>query len=209
MTIPNTNVVPLVYPPSHSALSPARRLIVLVPAERDYLAASRRIRELARTLESNVLFLSLYTDQAQESSLRRQLITMAALVQEGNLCAEIRVELGSNWVTAVKADLHDDDMIVCFGEQRTGMLRRPLSQTLQSNLKSPVYILSDLDSQSRSRFNWRSQIMAWAGSLAIIAGFFLIQIQITTLLQDWAQTTLLTLSVVAEIWLIAAWNRLF
>jgi hypothetical protein len=182
---------------------------VLVPAERDYLAASRRIRELARTLESNVLFLSLYTDQAQESSLRRQLITMAALVQEGNLCAEIRVELGSNWVTVVKADLHDNDMIVCFGEQRTGMLRRPLSQTLQSNLKSPVYILSDLDSQSRSRFNWRSQIMAWAGSLAIIAGFFLIQIQITTLLQDWAQTTLLTLSVVAEIWLIAAWNGLF
>jgi len=194
---------------SHSDHDPARRLIVLIPAEADDAAATRRVRELAHALECHILFLGLCTDAAQESSLRRQLITMSAMVQDGNVCAEVRVKVGSNWVNAVKSDLKDGDMIVCFAEQRTGLLRKPLSQILQANLNTPVYILSGLVPQNPSRSNWLSETLGWTGSIGIIAGSFLLQIRIMSLPENWAQTTLLILSVMIEIWLIWGWNNLF
>lgn len=194
---------------SHPDHEPVRRLIVLIPAEADDTAATRRVWELAHALECHILFLSLCTDAAQESSHRRQLITMSAMVQDGKVYAEARVEVGSNWVYAVKSNLKDGDMIVCFAEQRAGLLRKPLSQILQANLNTPVYILSGLAPQNPSRSNWLSQTLGWTGSVGIIAGSFLLQIRIMSLSENWAQTTLLILSVMVEIWLIWGWNNLF
>jgi hypothetical protein len=186
-----------------------RRLIILVPADADYTAATRRVWELAHALGCQILFLSLCTDAAQESSLRRQLISMSAMVQDGKVCAEVRVEVGSNWVNAVKPNLQDGDMIVCFAEQRAGLLHRPLSQILNANLNAPVYILSGLYPQDLSRSNWLSQTLGWTGSIGIIIIFFLLQIRIMSLSENWAQTTLLILSVIFEAWLIWVWNSLF
>jgi hypothetical protein len=87
-------------------------------------------------------------------------------------------------------------------------LQRPLSQILQSNLNIRVYILSGAGAQNGPQANWFSQILAWTGSVGIIVGSFFLQIRITTLPQDWAQTTLLIFSVLGEIWLIWGWNRL-
>lgn len=194
---------------SHPDLRPARRLIVLVPADADSAAATRRVWELANALECHILFLSLCTDAAQEASLRRQLITMSAMVQNGKVCTEVCVEAGSNWVNAVKSDLQDGDMIVCFAEQRAGLLQRPLSQILRANLDTPVYILSGSYSPHPSQPSLLSQIFGWMGSIAIIAGSFLLQIRITSLSENWAQTTLLILSVIGETLLIWGWNSLF
>lgn len=206
----DTNSLSLAYPSSgaDTGLESARRLIVLVPDKANYAMMTHRIWELANALGCQILFLSLCADEAQESSQRRQLITMSAMVQDGNISVETRVETGSNWVNAVGSDLHDGDMIVCFAEQRMGLLHRPLSQILQSNLKASVYILSGLYPQSPSQSTWRSQIMAWLGSIGIIVGAFLLQIQIASMPADWVQTTLLILSLAAEIWLIGGWNSL-
>jgi hypothetical protein len=193
----------------HSDHDSARRLIVLIPVDANDTAATRRVWELAHALECHILFLSLCTDATQESSLRRQLITMSAMVQDGKVCAEVRVEVGSNWVNAVKSNLRDGDMIVCFAEQRAGLLRKPLSQILHANLNTPVYILSGLALQNPSRPNWLSQTLGWIGSIGIIAGSFLLQIRIMSLSENWAQTTFLILSVIVEIWLIWGWNNLF
>ena len=205
----DTSPISMTYPlPSYKDLESARRLIILVPADSDYTPVTHRVWELANTLGSHILFLSLCTEEAKESSVRRRLITMAAMVQNGKVCAEARVEIGSNWVHAVRSNVQDGDTIVCFAEQRTGMLHRPLSQILQSNLSAPIYILSGLSPLNPPQLHWRSQIMVWVGSIAIIILSFLLQIRIISLSQDWAQTTLLILSVLAEIWLIGIWNRL-
>jgi hypothetical protein len=194
---------------SHEDWGSAHRLIVLVPPDTNYAAVTHRIWELANALGSQILFLSLCTDEAQESSLRRQLITMAAMVQNGNICAEARVEIGSNWVNVVRPELQNGDMIVCFAEQRTGLLRRPLSQILQANLKTPVYILSGISPQDFSQPNWLPQLLAWMGSIGIIVAAFFLQIRIMSVPENWAQTTLLILSVLCETWLIWGWNSLF
>jgi hypothetical protein len=197
-------------PAPHSEIGPARRLIVLVPnADLDHAAATRRVWQLADDLGVNIQFIGLCIDEALESSLRRQLAIMTAMVQDGNVSAEANVESGNNWVKVVKSNWQAGDLIVCFAEQRAGLLHRPLSQIIRANLDLPMYILSGLHLQSPARLNVLASITMWAGFLSILAVTFLLQIRIIALPQDWAQTTLLILSLIAELWLIWAWNNLF
>ncbi|HJR79741.1 MAG TPA: hypothetical protein VJ821_06700 [Anaerolineales bacterium] len=199
-----------VSPASHVNITPVHRLIVLVPdRDLDYAAATRRVWALANDSDRDILFIGLYTDISQESSLRRQLVIMTAMIQDGNVEAEARIELGNNWVDVVKSHRQTGEMVVCFAEQRAGLLHRPLSQILQSNLNIPVYIISGLYSKSPSRFIQPSPIAFWAGVSGIIAGSFLLQVRVVSLTQDWIQTTLLMLSITAELCLIWFWNNLF
>lgn len=186
----------------------ARRLIVLVPTGIDYSAATRRIRELTNSTGMNIRLLGLCKDAAEESDLRRELITMASLLQDGKTVVETKVDVGANWLDVVKTNYSAEDMLVCFAEQRTGLLRRPLSQILGSNFKATVYIVSGLTPQS-SRPNRLLQVGAWLGSIAIILGFGLLQAQIVQLPEGWLQSVLLVLSIVPEFWLIWIWNSLF
>ena len=195
--------------PVNTTLETVSRLIVLVSGGIDYSVATRRIWELANASGAHVQLLSLYKDAAQEPALRRKLVSMASLLQDGKVSAELKLELGTNWVELVKRNSQAGDMIICFAEQRSGLLHRPLSQILQSNLNNPVCILSGLSPQNTPPSNWLSQIMTWSGSMGIIIGFFLVQIRIVGISEDWVQPTLLILSVIAEAWLIGIWNSLF
>jgi hypothetical protein len=200
----------LTYPsPSRFSRESAYRLIVLVPADLEYTVAIRRIWELAIATSRHVQLLSLCKDMAQEPSLRRQLVTMVALIGDGKVFTEAKVEIGANWTEAVKRNYQTGDMIVCFTEQRAGLFQKPLNQILEANLDAPIYILSGLYPQRPSRFNVLSFIPLWAGLISIIAGAFLLQAQIMSVPLAWAQTTLLILSAIAEFWLIWAWNNLF
>ena len=199
---------PASLPPAPQPAGAGKRLIVLVPAEANYPTLTQRVWELANGLACHVLFLSLCTDPVQESGLRRQLATMSAMVQDARVCADARIETGSSWVNAVKSNAGAGDMIVCFAEQRAGLLQRPMSQILQANLEMPVYVLSGLSPQKLARPHWLSQTLGWIGSVGIIAGAFLLQIQILSLSKTWAQTTLLILSMLGEIGLIWGWNSL-
>jgi hypothetical protein len=199
-----------IIPPSlTSALEPARRLIVLVPdMESDYIPTIRRIWELATAQQANILLLSLYKDIRREPSLRRELVTMCAMVQDGSVLAEMKIEEGTNWVDIVKRNYRTDDRVVCFAEQRAGLLRKPLSQILQSNLNIPIYILAGLyPPKPKSKLLF--QAITWSGFLGIIIGFFALQINIIQVSKGGLQSILLILSIIPEFWLIWAWNSQF
>ncbi|HEX6270297.1 MAG TPA: hypothetical protein VFZ43_08690 [Anaerolineales bacterium] len=185
------------------------RLMVLVPADADYTAATRRIWELAITTGMHVQLLGLCKDVGLEPSLRRQLVTMSALMGNGKVSTEVKVEIGANWVEVVKRHYQTGDMIVCFAEQRAELLHRPLNQMLEANLDAPVYILSGLYTREYSGLSWASEAIAWIGSIGIIVGFFLFQSRIALVPTDWIQTSLLILIVIFEFWLILVWNNLF
>jgi len=187
----------------------AGRLIVLVPADSEYGAATRRIWELAVATGRHVQLLSLCKDRTKELSLRRQLIVMSALVGDSRISTEAKVEIGASWVNAVERIYQTGDIIVCFAEQQAGLLHKPLNQILEANLDAPVYILSGLYTREYTGLSWFSQAVAWTGSIGIIGGFFLLQSQIGLLPNDWTQTTLLILVVIFEFWLIWVWNSLF
>ena len=197
-------------PASLSRPEPARRLIVLIPdVESDYTPAIRRVWELANASGGRVQFLGLCRDAAEEPSLRRGLVTMSALVGDGRVSAEARVVFGTDWVKAIKSNWQAGDVVVCFSEQRRGLLHRPLSQILESDLDAPVYVLSGIHPPERFGSNWLNRTIAWSGSIGIILGFFWLQIKIDQLAKDWAHSTLLVLSIPIEIGLILVWNSLF
>lgn len=186
----------------------ARRLIVLVPSETDYSAATRRIWELAKATNSHVQLLALCKDRAEEPSLRRKLVTMASLLQDGRILVEIEVSIGTNWVIAVRNHYKTGDMIVCFAEQRTGLLQRPLSQILESNIQATLFVISGL-TPPRSRSNLFSQIGSWLGFMCIIIGFGILQTKVVQLPGSSLQNIFLILSIFPEFWLIWVWNSLF
>ena len=175
-------------PPSHSELKPGHRLIVLVPeSETDTSSAARKIWELANALGSRVQFLGLCKDEAREPSLRRQIIAMSTMVGGSNVSVESKIEFGSNWLEFVKSNLSKGDVVACFTEHRTGIANRPLSQILESNLNATVYVLPEFQMEY-PRSSWMLSTISWVGSIAIIALFFLGQMKLTQLPQDWAHT---------------------
>lgn len=185
---------------------PARRLIVLVPeSEVDTASVTRRIWELANALESRVLFLGLSKDAAHEPSLRRQLVALSAIAEDGLVFVESKIKIGNDWSNAVLSEWHKGDVVVCFAGQRSGITRRPLSQILEADLGATVYVLAGVEVKEPLR----SDAMAWIGSIGIIFLFLWLQFKIVQFPQDWAHTALLYVSLFAEVGLIWIWNNLF
>jgi hypothetical protein len=189
---------------------PANWLIVLVPGvEADLTTATQRIWELANTGSRRIRFIGLYENTSQELSLRRQLANMSAMVNNTGIYTETEIISGNDWAEIVRARSHAGDLIVCFAEQRVGPLKRSLSALLQSSLDVPIYILSSTYLQNDVRFNWWTQIFAWAGFIAILAGFFLVQVRLHHLVEGWIRSTFVLISVSLELWMIWVWNELF
>lgn len=190
-------------------IEPVRRLIVLVPSvEADLTSVTRKVWDLAESTGASIKFLGLCHDTAQEPSLRRTLITMAAMVNYDHVSAQIEVLFGTDWVKAVKSHSQPGDMVVYFEHERYGICQKPLQEILQSDLDVPLYILTGFDPPNSSRFRWMHQAAAWAGFIVLILGFSMLQVKIILLNTAW--TTLLELlTTVAEFWLILVWNHLF
>jgi hypothetical protein len=141
-------------------------------------------------------------------ALRRELVTVAALIRGAKVFVDMKVEIGTDWLDMVKRNYQDGDMLVCIAEQPIGIRRRPLSQILQSTFKAPIYILSDVK-YAQSQPNVLSQVIAWCGFIGIITGFFFLQVKVAQLPQDWFQTLLFILLLIPEFGLIWFWNSLF
>ena len=200
-----------VSPASFPHLEPARRLIVLVPeSEADSALTARKIWELANALESRVQFLGLSKDAEHEPGVRRQLVTLSAMVGDDNISVDSKIEFGNDWLSVVKSEWREGDVIVCFAEQRSGPARKPLNQILESNLNATIYMMAGIHQQEdRLHLSWMFNAVAWAGSIGIILGFLWLQSKLTQIPTDWAHTALLYISLFVEVGSIWAWNNLF
>lgn len=131
-------------PASQSDLNPASRLIVLCSAtEAEPSRLSNQILEIANSLHLDVLLFSLSNHYGEESQLRRKLIIMSAIIKDANVSTEIVIEHGKDWVKQVKKILRTGDVLACYSNQKTGILRKPLEQVLKSSLSVPVHVLPD------------------------------------------------------------------
>jgi|WetSurMetagenome_2_1015567.scaffolds.fasta_scaffold204406_1 hypothetical protein len=193
-------------PVSHT--EPSHRILVLIPPDSDCASLTRRICKIASETNSDIQLLGLYKDIHQEMSLRRDMATVAALIRYSKVFVETRIETGRSWVEVVKRNYQPGDTILCISEPSVGFRKRPLSEILESSLQASIYVLSETKPEG-SRSDTASHITAWSGFLAIIIGFFVLQMKIVQLPDDWFQTTLSILSLVPELGLILLWNSLF
>jgi hypothetical protein len=201
----------LAYPiASHSDHQPVRRLIVLFPAsEPDAPDLSHRIWEIARSLKADVLLLSLSNDYEEEARLRRNLITMAAVIKDPDVGTDILIKRGHDWVGQVRKVFRAGDVIACCEGQQSGFMQRPLDQVLKSSLEAPIYLLPGYQPFKNPASSLILKAASWAGSLAIIGGFLWQEMKIVQLPQDWLHTASIYVYIVVEIILILLWNSLF
>jgi hypothetical protein len=184
------------------------RLIVLVPPDADCATVTRRICKLASETQSDVQLLGLCSNPTEELALRRQLITVTALIRDVRIYAEAKIEVGKNWLDAVKRNYQDGDAIVCITDPSIGIRQRSFSQILESTLKAPIYILSETK-PSQPQPNFLIMLAAWSGFLGIIAGFFILQIKIVQESKDWTQAVILILILIPEFGALWLWNSIF
>jgi len=178
----------------------ARRLIVLVPVSNaDLSGVIQRVWQVANTTKSHVQFLGLCEDTVHEPGLRRTLATLTAMIKDGNVSAEFGLLRSKDWVESLSASLQEGDMIACWREQGTKLLRlKP---------EVPLYLLAESNIPKDPPTNWKTAAMAWIGSLTIIAAFFFLQVQINRLPETWS-TLLQVISVTGEMAALLFWNRL-
>lgn len=198
-------------PASFSDLKPAPRLIVLVPEfEADSAIVAQKIRGVANALENRVQLIGLSKDALHESGTRRKLATLSAMLEDPMIFVESNVEVGSNWLDAVLSYWQQGDVIVCFAEQRSGIVNKPVHQIIQSSLNATVYVLSGIQMQNERWFPaWLKNTLAWVGSIGLILGFFWLQTRLIGLAQNGVQTALLYGSLLLEAGSIWVWNNLF
>lgn len=184
-----------------------RRLLVIVSdSDFDASAAARRILEVASAFKSGVLFLGLCANKTEEPSLHRQLVTLSAMIRDEHIPFELKVESGRNWLSLVRATWEEGDVLVCFSGQRAGARHTMLAPLLQSNFHSAIYVLDSVTQQEYQKPHWLFALLAWGGSIAILLGFFWLQVSIGRNPHNWATMFLLIGSIPLEGWLIWAWN---
>ncbi len=208
---PNTQTISLVPLPasSDSALANTRRIIVIIAGADEENELVFRILSVAKPLGLAVLLLGICPGPLEESELRRSLITMAAFLRDAGLSTEIRIEYERGWVEKMKAIQRPGDMLACYERQNAWPQLRPLSQVLTSASDAPLYIFTKLHASRPTRLGFLSQAVSWVGSVAIIAGFFWLQIKVSQSAAGWVTSSLLIVSVLTEVGLIWFWNSLF
>ena len=189
--------------------SDRRLLVVVSDSEMDSPAAARKIIEVASAFRSGILFLGLCADEMQEPSLRRQLITLSAMIRDANVPFESKVESGKDWLQLIRSNWREGDVLVCFNGQGAGARRGSLAALLESNFPATVYVLNSVSQPQRNPSNRLRTFIAWAGSIGIILGFFWLQTQLASLPRDWAHSALMYLSLFIEVGFILLWNSLF
>jgi hypothetical protein len=67
---------------------------------------------------------------------------MAALIGDGYICADIRIEPGNDWAGQVKNIYQPGDVIACFAGQRVGLMQKLVHEVLRTQLEATIYIIS-------------------------------------------------------------------
>lgn len=184
------------------------KLIVLIPSGLNLSVTSRQIWQLATVVNMPVLLLSLGRVPKDEPGVRRELVTIMALLRGERLAAEMKIEIGRTWIGIVRAHYQSGDLVVCPATCRTGVPKRFLVEILGPKMNITVCDLADLCPQNKAPNEW-GHILVWPGLFGLLAGFGILQFEIVRLTGGGFQSLLLILSTILEFWLFGVWSNLF
>jgi hypothetical protein len=188
-----------------------RRLVVLVPdADTDEAQLARQLWSIALQNELPVLLLGLNRDASSEPRARRRLATIASLARDARVHVDTRLEVGTDWIQAVRSVRRHSDLVVCHAEQHVGIRRRPLSQWLTAELHEPICVLAGFYPGLPPDYDHpAARLLAAAIPFLIFLGFTALQVLIHQVTRGGIHNLLLSASVLVEYSLIGIWHHLF
>ncbi len=189
--------------------SSGRLVIPILETMIDISQLAQRIWKLASSMQAKVLLIGISPDHLDEPSVRRQLVMLAAAIQDGSISVDSMVVGGVSWMKKMEDSIWPGDTIVFQPLEEIGLKSRSISQQLTARLQVPVHILASLQRPKFKSSGLLPQIILWLGAIGIMAGFFWTQVKIDQLPKDWAHTTLFCISIFVEVGLLLFWNSLF
>lgn len=194
---------------SPKSISPSEpRLVVVVSGVSDQAALARRILALSSDTDAHVLLAGVAPTWDTEYELRRSLVAVESFLAAQGSRVELWTDSGHGWIERLAAKCQPSDRVACYEEVVAAYWKQPLSDLLTGALHLPVRDMTDLMAHSRARARIFPHVAAWLGSIAIIAGFLLLEARIVTEMYGWPQNVMLLLAISAEIYLIWLWNAI-
>jgi hypothetical protein len=189
----------------------ASRLLVLVPdLDVDEVALAQCVWSLAEPRSLAVLYLGISSDPFRESPVRRRLATLAAITRDNRIQVDTRYLPTHDWPEAIQVTCRPGDLIVSPPERTLSFQSNGYRSGRQTHLAvagTPVHVLPDPLFDTRpDRGRRLKRSFFWPVSLAILAGFFWLQVQIDQATNGSIQIILLSLSVLAEGGLLMLWH---
>jgi hypothetical protein len=189
------------------------RLIVLVPENLvNNMELVNKIYQMAMLERRNVYYLALVEGDTNLLAAARSIATVKALISGGLIHPHSQVVETSHWIDALCEIYRPGDVIVCHAEQqvRSGFLRTvPASEFIRARLNAPVHTISGFYHPEQMQiWQWVHRLAYWAGLLAILASFFLVEVQLDQSIHGVTRTALLIILLVVELGASIAWNRI-
>lgn len=190
------------------------RLVVIVPEElADSTELARKVHSLALACGSEVFFLALLGPDEDTLAMARSLATLKAVTSDGLLAVSSKIVPSSAWLEGLVEVFRPGDTVVYMAEQRvqSGFLQnQALGAALAEKIRAPLIPMQGIYHPRAARLQrLLFGLVFWAGCLAIITGFSLLEFQVDRGIQGAAHTIFLMFTASIEIGAIYAWNKLF
>lgn len=189
------------------------RLIVLVPESlAGDLDFARKIYSIAMQACEDVLYLTLLERPGNILTTSRRIATMKA-VTESNLVRVgcLQVPTG-RWLQKLREILRADDTVICHDMQyvRQGAIKSiKAADFLASTIPNEIIMIRGYYKPQKVLIvEWLNSIVFWFGSLGILGGFSLVEIQIMLALRGTSGKVALAAVVALEFGVVLIWNKI-
>jgi hypothetical protein len=183
-------------------------LVVILPdAELDIFSLAKQLWNLAAPDRRQVLLLTRPSFEENEYHSRVNLTTLASLIRDSSVVVQTQVVLGMSLDQAARKYSQADDVFVCFEDHHIhGFLKKErLANTLAQKNHLPVYTLKGSISEMTYPISARLlDFVSLAICLAVMIGFFVLEVWIDRNTMGTFHTILEILAVFTEAWIIAA-----
>jgi hypothetical protein len=199
-----------VFMDTSSVAIDTRRYIVIVPEHLENIPTfANKIRWMATQDRRNVVYLALADSEESLLSASRDMTEIKAITSDQWLNVKVVVSIANNWLSTLKTIFQPGDIVICQEEQLVStrpFQTLPACAYLRDALKYPVCTVAGFYHPVKVQTNnWLRQVRFWAGSLAILAGFFVIEANLDSMAQGIAHSLLMAVIILFEIGAMVTW----
>jgi hypothetical protein len=190
-----------------------KRIVVLVPdVDVNEARLSRHLWSQASPARLGILLVTLVDEPGNEFAALRRLTQVRGITQDIWIKVEKRVVFGHSWSKALRPILETTDALLCPEELFTWhrwFTKRPLCQTLQSDLKREVQLLHGFYVDNTPALPlWVRQVPFWIGCLFTLGIFSVLESDVNYMASGWAGQIIFILLVMVEIGILYAMSAL-